>query len=142
MTRALVLGALVAGAAAFAPAAAQTGPAPHSIPWFEARPAERAATLRACRDDLRLGRGAVCANATHADERAGARRRAARTRTVDDVLADPTYYAANRVARAVALSECASGGFRGGTRPDPRQCAAARAGAAMDPGSGGRGRGP
>ncbi len=122
-------------------------PARHDIPWFEARPAERAATLRACRNDERLARQAVCANAEHAANRVGAQDRARaaglserrRIRTIDDVLADPSYYAANRVARAGLLAECATGGVPGGMKPLAQHCAAARAGAAMDQGSRARG---
>lgn len=132
-------------AACWTPALAQ--PVRHDIPWFEARPAERAATLRACRNDERLARQATCANAEHAANRVGARERARaasveehrRSRTIDDMLADPGYYAANRVARAGLLAECATGGVPGGMKPLAQHCAAARAGAALDPGARGRG---
>lgn len=146
-----VIRGLTAGLAVLASAACWTSalaqPAPHDIPWFEARPAERTATLRACRNDERLARQAVCANAEHAANRVGARERARtagveerrRSRTIDDVLADPSYYAANRVARAGLLAECAIGGAPGGMKPLAQHCAAARAGAAMDQGARNRG---
>ena len=46
------------------------------IPWFEAHPAERRAMLKRCRDDYRLARTALCANAETAEARAYARQRA------------------------------------------------------------------
>jgi hypothetical protein len=46
------------------------------IPWFEAHPAERRAMLKRCRDDYRLARTALCANAETAEARASARQRA------------------------------------------------------------------
>ena len=39
------------------------------IPWFQARPAERAAWLQKCRDDMRLAQDPVCANAQKAEDR-------------------------------------------------------------------------
>jgi len=44
------------------------------IPWFEAHPAERSAVLKQCRDDHRLARSALCANAETAETRAYRRR--------------------------------------------------------------------
>lgn len=118
------------------PAFGQAAPARHSIPWFESRPVEREAALRACRDDERLARLAVCANAEHAANRVGARVRAARAQprrhgSIEGILSDPDYYAGNRVARAAALAECAAPG----NAVPARHCAAARAGAALDPGA-------
>ncbi|MGE3280021.1 MAG: EexN family lipoprotein [Alphaproteobacteria bacterium] len=45
-----------------------------TIPWFEAHPAERSAVLKRCRDDHRLGRSALCANAETAETRVYRRR--------------------------------------------------------------------
>lgn len=126
----------------WAPAYAQ--PAPRSIPWYEAHGGERVVTIRVCRDDERLARLAECANAELAQNRVDARTRAnaaglngrRHVPTIDEVMADPRYFAQNRVARAGVLAECASGGGMGHTAKD---CAAARAGAAMD--QEGRGRG-
>lgn len=39
------------------------------IPWFQVRPAERAAWLQKCRDDMRLAQDPVCANAQKAEDR-------------------------------------------------------------------------
>ncbi|MGD9617766.1 MAG: hypothetical protein AB7O13_23640 [Alphaproteobacteria bacterium] len=44
------------------------------IPWCEAHPAERSAVLKQCRDDYRLARSALCANAETAETRAYRRR--------------------------------------------------------------------
>ena len=44
------------------------------IPWFEAHPVERSTVLKQCRDDHRLARGAICANAETAETRAYRRR--------------------------------------------------------------------
>ena len=109
------------------------------IPWFEAHPRERLATLQSCRDDERLARGAICANAERAQDRVEARQSSRQTRTrapstIDSVLTDPGYWASNRIARAGALAECTAGLL------PAAQCAAVRAGESMD-GSGGRRRG-
>lgn len=134
---ALVLAAS-AGAACWTPARAQA-PVLHDIPWYQTHGGERAVTLRLCRNDERLARLADCANAELAQNRVDSRDRAnaaglngrRRTPTIDEVLADPRYYAQNRIARAGVLAECASGGGMGHSA---RECAAARAGAAMDQG--------
>lgn len=67
MRKALVL---AAGLVALSvPASARSKPAEHSIPWFMANPATRQATIRACRDDFRIARNPVCANAEAAETR-------------------------------------------------------------------------
>lgn len=115
--------------------AGPAGSAEYDVPWFEARERERLAALRACRDDERLARSAVCDNAERAQDRVEARERAARSglgrragpRRIEDFLTDPAYWADNRVARAGALADCAAGRVF-----VPGQCAAVRAGEAMD----------
>lgn len=107
------------------------------VPWFEAHPRERLTTLQACRDDERLARDAICANAERAQDRVEARVRTQPNRaapSVESILIDPNYWAANRVARAGALAECAAGLM------PAAQCAAVRAGEAID-GAGGKRRG-
>lgn len=55
--------------AAFAILGGLAGPAvaePRDIPWFEARPAERAATMRRCERDVALAQSRVCQNARRA----------------------------------------------------------------------------
>jgi hypothetical protein len=42
----------------------------YDIPWFEAHPAERQATLRDCRNDRRVGRSPICDNAQTAETNA------------------------------------------------------------------------
>ena len=109
------------------------------IPWFETHARERLATLRSCRDDERLARGAICANAERAQDRVEARQNSRQTRTgtpstIDSVLTDPGYWASNRIARAGALAECTAGLL------PAAQCAAVRAGESLD-GNGVRRRG-
>lgn len=109
------------------------------VPWFEAHPRERLAALQSCRDDERLARGAICANAERAQDRVEARQNARQMRTrapstIDSVLTDPSYWASNRIARAGALAECSAGLL------PAAQCSAVRAGESMD-GNGGRRRG-
>ena len=131
----------------FAGALLSAGPAAsaeYDVPWFEARELDRLAALRACRDDERFAREAVCANAERAQDRVEARERAARAglgrrggpRRLEDFLTDPAYWADNRVARAGALADCDAGRVM-----VPGQCAAARAGEGMDRGAAPRRRG-
>lgn len=89
------------------PASALAQPAEHSIPWFEARPVERAGVLLACRGDHRLAgerptRG-VCANAESAETRAWANRRGSFFRELDS----PRYWNSNPGRRAALHAACA-----------------------------------
>ena len=54
-----------------------------TMPWFEVHPAERSAVLKQCRDDHRLARSALCANAETAETRAYRRRLAPISRDPD-----------------------------------------------------------
>lgn len=49
----------------------------YDIPWFEAHPAERQATLRDCRNDRRVGRLPICDNAQTAETNAYLRKNVA-----------------------------------------------------------------
>lgn len=144
MIRATVLGLAASVAASCWTSAHAQAPVLRSVPWYEEHGGERVVTIRLCRNDERFARLAECANAELAQNRVDARTRAnaaglngrRRTPTIDEVMADPRYWAQNRVARAGVLAECASGGGMGHSA---RECAAARAGAAMDQGVSRRG---
>ena len=144
MIRAAVLGLATSVAASCWTSAHAQAPVLRSVPWYEEHGGERVVTIRLCRNDERFARLAECANAELAQNRIDARDRAnaaglngrRRVPTIDEVLSSPRYYAENRVARAGVLAECASGGGMG---HPARDCAAARAGAAMDQGARGRG---
>lgn len=113
-----------------APAAAQERvQSLHDIPWYVDHPAERDVTIRLCQSDTAIARSPDCANANLAATRAHANHLARGSfNGVDSMLSDPKYWAANRIARAGQLSDCAHGLWNA----TPSSCAAARAGEAMD----------
>jgi hypothetical protein len=99
--------AIAIGIAAISTAALGAEPAPHSIPWFEARPGELQRWLRACQDDHRLARRAVCDNAQAAAARRMGRPGPHRRRDpVGDMLNDPSFWADNPYAREQTLRAC------------------------------------
>lgn len=138
--------ALAAGLIAPVPARAK---ALHDIVWYMGHDRARAATLDLCRGDHSFALDPDCANAESAENRlwaeraskgAGGSPRGRLPRSPRDILASPTYWAENGLARIGALAACRTPG----TEYRPEQCAAARRGDAMartalDPGaSGGR----
>lgn len=125
VNRNLILAAgVLAVAAAIAPMAqAQSR---RTVSYFLAHPEERNIILRECRDDEAAARMPECANAQRAADQASRQaylqeQRQHRTQTPNEMLTDPAYYAANPIARAVVLDQCARGTAR------LSDCAAARA---------------
>lgn len=109
----------------------------HDIPWYVAHPEERRVTLQLCRNDHALGRLPDCANAETAETRLWERRArqqsvtGGRSRSPNETLQDPTYWAQNRLTRAGALAQCRTGNLGLLTRAD---CLAAERGEATDRG--------
>lgn len=106
MKRLAILPALLALAA---PARAQQ--IEHSKAWFQARPAERARTIDACRNDVRLQNGEgsrdICANAEAAENREWARRNRSALALPFREMGTQGWWEANPATRASLRAACA-----------------------------------
>ncbi len=93
----------------------------HDIPWYEAHPAIRKATMKLCQSDHRFAHDVDCANAETADTKAWGKQ--SRQFAFGD-LVSPEHWAANALGRKGILWGC--------DRPVPtyvpETCAAARQG--------------
>lgn len=98
----------------------------HDVPWYEAHDTARKATVQLCESDARIANLPDCNNAEAAA--AGAMFGKGNPEADLNILFDPKYWAANRVARDDAWAQCRAG--KGLMLP---YCSAIRASFALSP---------
>lgn len=114
-------------------AAQQAQQSLHDIPWYQAHAQAREATMRLCHSDHRFEHDVDCKNAETAGTLDWGRRSAQATPSghgnqLFPELADPRYWAANRLSRIGVIAAC-----RGKSVYTAETCAAARQGDTLDP---------